>query len=145
MVRWSLFLFPIFLFGTELRLGDQTLEVEVVDTDESRGRGLMGRSSLNEGSGMLFVYEEPQMLTFWMKETKTPLSIGFFDSHQLLINTADMDPPAKNQLFLPVYQSARPALYALEVPQGWFKKHKMKPGTKFYLKNSFLDQAGSLK
>jgi uncharacterized membrane protein (UPF0127 family) len=133
-MRLSFFLLNfLLLFSEQIQLGKEIIRVEVVDTCETRARGLMGRESLEEGQGMLFVYETPEKLTFWMKNTKIPLSIAFFNEDKILVNSLDMDVPKGNSLLL--YRSEGPAKYALEVPQGWFKKHGIAKGTKF----SFLD------
>ena len=78
MLKWLLFLFSS-LFAVEIEFGGAPLEVEVASTSKERGLGLAGRSSLSENSGMLFVYEKPEVVRFWMKNTLIPLSIGFFD------------------------------------------------------------------
>jgi uncharacterized protein len=133
-MRWTIFfsLFSI-LYGAEIRLGNQILTVEIAKTHEARANGLMGRTELAEGHGMLFIYSEPQRLVFWMKNTLIPLSIAFFDEDKELINILDMEPPAGPKLVR--YRSTAPALYALEVPQGWFERHDIERGAKF----SFLD------
>lgn len=140
-MRWIL---PLFLFSvlfaaelkkTDIQLGNQILTVEIADTLENQAKGLMGRKSLPENQGMLFVNKKPAILSFWMKNTWIPLSIGFFDADQKLINTANMDPPVSSD-FLPTYKSLAPAVYALEVPQGWFLKNQIEPGAKF----TFLDR-----
>jgi len=135
------FLFAVgFLFGDmQIQLGKQILTVEIADTEESRSKGLMGRKNLEEGRGMLFVYKEPEILNFWMKNTLIPLSIGFFDEKKTLIGTADMNPPRGNSF--PTTQSPKPSLYALEVPQGWFSRNKIHSGAKF----SFLDPSNAVK
>ena len=83
----------------------------------------MGRTELKEGEGMLFVFKEPAMLSFWMKNTLIPLSIAFFDEEKRLINKADMEP-----ISLKTHISAKPAVYALEVPQGWYERHAVDVG-----------------
>lgn len=127
------------VFAAQIRLGNEVLTIEIARTHETRSRGLMGRTELSEGKGMLFIYEESKRLVFWMKNTPIPLSIGFFDEDKTLINILDMDPPIGN-IFIR-YRSRAPALYALEVPQGWFEKHGIQIGTKF----SFLDQEDAVE
>jgi hypothetical protein len=65
---------------------------------------------------MLFVYAEPDILTFWMKNTHIPLSIAFIAADGLIVSIQKMNPFPLTT----VYASPVPALYALEVNQGWF-------------------------
>jgi len=122
-------------------LGGQTLTVEIADTMEAQVKGLMGRTSLQAKEGMLFIYPHSAVRSFWMKNMVISISIGFFDANQKLIHTADLNAPlAENPSdftpkHLPSYRSPAPILYALEVPQGWFKKNQIQLGEKF----SFLD------
>ena len=118
------------LLAAQLELGGHILNVELAETETKQLKGLMQRSELPEGSGMLFVYDHPKVLTFWMKDTHIPLSIGFFDEEKRLINTQEMAPDKE----FPLYKSKRAAKYALELPKGWFHRHNIQPGTKFLLK-----------
>ncbi|MER3455688.1 MAG: hypothetical protein C4304_02075 [candidate division GAL15 bacterium] len=99
-----------------------SLEVEVADTPTTQARGLMYRTWLPEYAGMLFVFDAPQRLAFWMKNTRIPLSIAFIDSAWRIVDIQDMDPPAPGGE-LPIYVSRREAQYALEVNQGFFARH----------------------
>lgn len=111
------------------------IKVEIASTPEEKAKGLMYRTSLPENSGMLFIFPYEQKLSFWMKNTYIPLTIGFFDSKFKLLETKDMQPhlgPVPDDK-LPHYESARVAKYALEMQLGWFAKNKIKPGVTFRL------------
>ena len=125
----------------QIDLGEHILIVEVADTAASQSKGLMDRDHLEEGKGMLFVFKTPSILSFWMKNTKIPLSIGFFDETKQLIETFDMTPPPLNAKRLPSFQSSKEASYALEVPQSWFQTHNIRPGMKF----SFHDPSNAIE
>lgn len=115
-----------------LKLGKQVLNIEIAETKEQRAHGLMHRTSLPENYGMLFVFEEEQFLSFWMKNTYVDLSIAYFDSNRLLFEIIDMKASSgEMQTKFKTYPSSKTAKYALEVPLGWFKKHKIRPGLKF--------------
>jgi uncharacterized membrane protein (UPF0127 family) len=64
---------------------------------------------------MLFVFEAPQPLSFWMKDTYVPLSIAFVDTRGRIVNIEDMRPQDESPHF-----SKGLALYAIEMRQGWF-------------------------
>ena len=86
----------------------------------------MNRTELKGIDGMLFLYESPRKLSFWMKNTLIPLDILFFDQEYLLVRTWSMEPcesdPCKR------YSSGAEAQYALEVPAGFVKQHGILPG-----------------
>ena len=95
------------------------LTIELATTPEARSCGLSLRDSLPENRGMLFVYAEPEILTFWMKNTRMPLSIAFIDTAGRVVSIQKMNPFPLTT----VYASPVPALYALEVNQGWFEEN----------------------
>jgi uncharacterized membrane protein (UPF0127 family) len=95
------------------------LTIELATTPEARSCGLSLRDSLPANRGMLFVYAEPEILTFWMKNTRMPLSIAFIDEAGRIVSIQKMNPFPLTT----VYASPVPALYALEVNQGWFEKN----------------------
>lgn len=117
-----------------LQIGTQKISVEIADTQEKSSRGLMYRTELPEGTGMLFIFPDSQVRGFWMKNTFVPLAIGYFNSKKELIDVHEMVPAlSEMQKDHPTYVSKGPAQYALEVPTGWFSKHKIQLGQTFKL------------
>ena len=98
-----------------LTIRDQKLVVEVASTPETRATGLMNRFSLRQDHGMLFVFEAPQPLAFYMKNTYIPLSIAFVDARGRILNIEDMRPLDES-----THWSRGVAQYAIEMRQGWF-------------------------
>ena len=98
-----------------LTIRGQTLVVEVASTPETRATGLMNRFSLRQDHGMLFVFEAPQPLAFYMKNTYIPLSIAFVDANGRILNIEDMRPLDES-----THWSRGVAQYAIEMRQGWF-------------------------
>ena len=93
--------------------------LEVADSPEERAVGLMGRQSLAQDIGMLFVFESEHILGFWMKNTLIPLDIIFINDDLTVVDVQTMRP--EHEIApepLPTYQSAAPALYAIEVNEG---------------------------
>lgn len=108
-----------------LAVNGHKLTAEVAANDETRMQGLMHRRVLPENRGMLFVFRETTRHAMWMMNTYIPLSVAFLDERGVIINIADMQPQTQD-----THPAARPAKYALEVNQGWFKKRGIVAGAK---------------
>lgn len=76
----------------DITIGDQKYKVEIADTPEKQEKGLMGRDSLPKDQGMLFVYEEPTDVKYWMKDTSIPLDIIFIDDDLEVISVKKGEP-----------------------------------------------------
>ena len=111
-----------------LESGNQRLLVELAMTEQERNRGLMYRKTLEDGKGMLFVFEYDQKLAFWMKNTSLPLSLAYLASDGTVLQILDLVP-----FSLEGRPSTRSARYALEVPQGWFDRTGLKVGDRFVI------------
>lgn len=109
-----------------LTVGGKTLRVQVVVTEAEQQRGLMGRRDLGADDGMVFVYPLPQQMSFWMKNTPTPLDIGFFKEDGTLGEIYPMYPFDET----PIRSAGSDYTLALEVNQGWFARQGLKPGAK---------------
>lgn len=69
----------------DLQVGKVLLKVEVAALTEERTKGLMFRETLGEREGMLFIFERGTQQSFWMKNTRIPLDIGYFSSNGTLL------------------------------------------------------------
>ena len=107
---------PINVAGIEL-------EVELATTFEEQSLGLMYRDKLEENGGMLFVYPRENVLSFWMKDTRIPLSIAFIKADGRIIQIESMKPYS-----LDTHVSKEKAKYALEMNEGWFRIHNVREG-----------------
>ena len=110
----------------ETARGPVTLELEVAESRKERQQGLMGRESLPEKAGMLFVYDEPRDGSFWMKNTLIPLSIAFLGAQGEVLAMLDMEPCRADPC--PLYKPGVSYHAALEVNQGAFERWGVQPG-----------------
>ncbi|OGZ60673.1 MAG: hypothetical protein A2919_02125 [Candidatus Spechtbacteria bacterium RIFCSPLOWO2_01_FULL_43_12] len=92
------------------------IEVELARIPAEWEQGLSGRSHLPAGSGMLFVFEQPGMYSFWMKDMQFPIDIIWFgENHEIVDITKNLQPGSFPQTFSPQV----PAQYILEVNAGF--------------------------
>ncbi|OIQ73489.1 hypothetical protein GALL_448730 [mine drainage metagenome] len=108
-----------------IAVGVQQIQVEVASTPQQLATGLMGRRSLPDGHGMLFVFGRTQRVCMWMKNTLIPLSVAFIDSHGNVVNVDEMQPQT-----LTPHCGMLPVAYALEMPAGWFTTHRVGRGAR---------------
>jgi uncharacterized membrane protein (UPF0127 family) len=110
--------------GTALLIfGNDTVRAEVASTPGQRSQGLMGRPTVPEGTGMLFVFEDEEIRSFWMRNTLVSLDIAFLDSEFRIVDIQQME--AQSEDF---HDSRQPAMYALEVPMGWLEARGIRVG-----------------
>lgn len=107
---------------------ETTLKVEIAKSEEERNYGFMNRKNIPDGTGMIFIFDRDQTLSFWMKNTPHPLSIAYIDSKGVIRDIFDMTPYSLSPIISTV--SVR---YALEVPQGWYSKNNIKEGDQISL------------
>lgn len=109
----------------ELRAGMYRIDTQVAARFHERQTGLMHRQSMPQHEGMLFIFEQPGVQCFWMKNTLIPLTAAFVDDDGTIVNLADMEPLDEAS-----HCSKKPVRYVLEMNQGWFKSKNIQPGTK---------------
>lgn len=112
-----------------LRIDGVALEAQIAIRIDEMQRGLMHRRDLGPDQGMIFLYQRPQALSFWMRNTPLPLDIGFFTSDGVLTEVVAMQPFDETAV-----RSARSDLrFALEMHQGWFRRQGLRPGARLDL------------
>ncbi|MGH2663243.1 MAG: DUF192 domain-containing protein [Actinomycetota bacterium] len=102
------------------------VNVEIAETPEEQGRGLMGRTELDADAGMVFLVEQPVATSFWMKDTLIPLSIAFWDERGRIHTILDMEPCRSDPCTS--YFPSQPWSGALEVNRGFFADNGVKVG-----------------
>jgi uncharacterized protein len=107
-----------------IQVGDRTLRLQLAVTGAEVQRGLMERPALDPDEGMLFIFRGPQPMSFYMRNTPLPLDIGFFDPEGKLREHYPMHPFDET----PVRSRDDRLQFALEVRQGWFSEHRIRPG-----------------
>jgi uncharacterized protein len=109
----------------KLSAGIYQVDAQVAQTAQQREIGLMFRTEMPQQEGMLFVFERPSGLCFWMKNTLLPLTAAFIADDGTIVNLADMKPQTTDS-----HCAVRPVRYVLEMNQGWFAKRGMKAGSR---------------
>lgn len=93
----------------KITIGDKKYKVEIADTPEKQKKGLMGRESLPSDQGMLFIYDEPQDVSYWMKDTSISLDIIFIDDDMEVISVKQGQPMSEEPI------TEKDVQYVLEV------------------------------
>lgn len=106
-------------------IGGQKIKVDLVDTPETRAKGLSGRPSLFEDTGMLFVFDKPDKYAFWMKDMNFPIDIIWISGDQRIVF---IKKDARPELYPEAYAPDMDAMYVLEVPAGFAEKYDLKFG-----------------
>ena len=107
-----------------------SINIEIAETPGSREKGLMDRGLSDFKNGMLFVFQDVEPRTFWMRNTPTSLDIIFVAEDLRIVNIAQNTTPMSDQL----YSSEFPAKYVVEVKAGFTERYGLKKGNKIRLK-----------
>ncbi|WP_133501357.1 DUF192 domain-containing protein [Cognatilysobacter terrigena] len=116
-----------------VELGGKRYVVEIANTEETRERGLMFREEMAADHGMLFLHDREEPLAYWMKHTKIPLDILYFDTGRKLVSQQRDVPPCTLGDACPPYPSGTPARYVLELNAGQAEQLKLQNGAELKL------------
>ena len=98
--------------GPYIELKGKRFTVEVAESREKQALGLMFRESMPDDHGMVFIFPAEGMRSFWMKNTKIPLDIFYFDEDLKLVSVSENTTPCRSSR-CPGYPSTGPAKYGL--------------------------------
>ncbi len=108
-----------------ITVGEAKLVAGIADTEAERAQGLSGRSELAQDEGLLFIFPNPGIYGFWMKDMRFAIDILWFDADKRLVGISrQIDPSTYPQSFAP----QAPAQYVLEVPAGYAEAKNIKLG-----------------
>ena len=102
------------------------IDIQIARTEFDRQLGLMFRKSMNENQGMLFIFPDNRIRSFWMRNTEIPLDMIFVDSSKTILNIAKNTTPYSDSS----YTSTGPAKYVVEVNRGFTGRYNIKKGDK---------------
>lgn len=109
----------------------ECIGLEIARTEEERARGLMFRQELDYNKGMLFVFEEPENYSFWMKNTLIPLDIIWIGRNEKIVQIEKAVPCTQEPC--KIYSPKGNALWVLETNQGFAEKNSLQEGQKVFL------------
>jgi hypothetical protein len=103
-----------------IEINNKKIFVEIADSQEERAQGLMFREKLCNDCGMLFIFEQEDIQSFWMKNTLIPLDIIFINKDLTILDIFSAQPCTKDPC--QSYTSEQKALYVLETNKGTFNR-----------------------
>ncbi len=120
-----------------LWLGAAELSAEVASTRQQIATGMMHRTEMGEQEAMLFVFARPYRASFYMRNTRIPLSCAYIHSDGTILEIHDMEPMDETE----IEASSQEVRYVLEVNRGWFGRHGVGVGTVVATERGSLEEA----
>lgn len=105
-----------------INIGTQGTQLQLAFNQAEQSQGLMHRDSMEKDHGMLFLFDKAGPRSFWMRNTRIPLDIGYFDASGTLLEIHSLYPYDET----PVKSYSQNILIAVEMNRGWFAAHGIK-------------------
>jgi uncharacterized membrane protein (UPF0127 family) len=99
------------------------LKLEIANDPIKRQYGLMFKKKLAHDAGMMFEFDEPEILRFWGENTYIPLDIAFIDNNNKIIDIKEIDVMSRD-----IVSSSKPCILAVEANKGFFKSNNIEEG-----------------
>ena len=116
--------------STEILINNKKLQIEIMQTEEEKAKGLSDRKNLCSNCGLLFVYDSEGIYSFWMRRMYFDIDILWLNKDRVVDIIYDAKKPTAEEFESPriIYQSKVPADKVLEVNAGWVEKNGIKIG-----------------
>lgn len=124
-----------FLKSPKATINNHSFNLTVAKTLKETQVGLSEKKSLDQNSGMLFVFENPAFYSFWMKDMKFPIDIIFIKDDKIVTIYENVKPPKTTNESLPTYKPDEPADKVLEINADLSKKYDIKKGSTVKIEN----------
>ncbi len=124
--------FQVFYFEKEtvVSFSNVSFNVEIIESEKEKRKGLSGREFLNEKEGVLFIYDNENYYGIWMKEMLFPIDIIWIDKNLIVIDVkGNVYPETYPKIFYP----QKPSMYILEINSGLIEKYEIEVGDKVKL------------
>jgi uncharacterized membrane protein (UPF0127 family) len=109
----------------KIYVGPAELDAALALQPLERQTGMMWRTNMDENEAMLFPFPEPHRASFYMKNTRVPLSAAYIDPEGAIVEIHDLQPLEEK----PAQAASQNIQYVLEVKQGWFRRNNITTGT----------------
>lgn len=120
-----------------IKLDNVTLDVQIAESDAQKTRGLMFQDGLPYDQGMIFVFDQEQIVPIWMLNMQFPLDIIWFDSNGNVVHISTNAQPCKSALETATCTvdngGGKMAKYVLEVTSGFVNKFKITDNSKLQI------------
>jgi uncharacterized protein len=113
-------------FTDSLGIVKTKIDIQIANNEYDRELGLMFRKHMQENRGMLFIFPQEGVQSFWMHNTYIPLDMIFVNANDKIVTIQNADKTLTDQ----TYSSIKPAQYVIEVNLGFAKKYGLKVGDK---------------
>lgn len=124
-----------FLKTPKATINSRSFNLELANTDEKRQVGLSSKNSLDENSGMLFLFDKEDYYPFWMKNMKFSIDIIYIKDNKIITIHRNVEAPKTDEEYLPMYRPEEPADKVLEIKAGVADKYNLKNGDEIKLEN----------
>ena len=121
-----------------ISIAESKLQLQLALKTVEHQKGLMYRESLDDDHGMLFLFDRPDKRGFWMKNTRIPLDIGYFDSSGQLLEVHKLFPFDETE----VNSRSREVLIAVETNRGWYAANGIQVGDRIDMSSLALALKG---